>query len=162
MALEEGIVTRTNGETAFITTRRTTACEGCSERHVCHSMGNVKEIEIEVANPLGAKPGDTVLVTFKTSQLVTLSFMLYVFPIIAMLIGALFGNSVAENFSGDPSIFAAVFGFLFFGIAMSAIKLKDNQAKKTGQYRPVITEIKKKGPPGEPENLSGCTMCGPD
>ncbi|MFP4531070.1 MAG: SoxR reducing system RseC family protein [Desulfobacterales bacterium] len=162
MALEEGIVTRTNGETAFITTRRTTACEGCSERHVCHSMGNVKEIEIEVANPLGAKPGDTVLVAFKTSQLVTLSFMLYVFPIIAMLIGALFGNSVAENFSGDPSIFAAVFGFLFFGIAMSTIKLKDNQAKKTGQYRPVITEIKKKGPPGEPENLSGCTMCGPD
>lgn len=53
MALEEGIVTRANGETAFITTRRTTACEGCSERHVCHSTGNVKEIEIEVANPLG-------------------------------------------------------------------------------------------------------------
>ncbi len=162
MALEEGIVTRANGETAFITTRRTTACEGCSERHVCHSMGNVKEIEIEVANPLGAKPGDTVLVAFKTSQLVTLSFMLYVFPIIAMVIGALFGNSVAENFSGDPSIFAAVFGFLFFGIAMSAIKLKDNQAKKTGQYRPVITEIKKKGPPKETDPLSGCTVCRPD
>ena len=161
MALEEGIVTRTAGDTAFITTRRTTACEGCSERHVCHSMGNVKEIEIEVANPIAAKPGDTVMVAFKTSQLVTLSFMLYVFPIIAMVIGAVFGDSVAGNFGGDPSIFAAVFGFLFFGIAMTAIKLKDNQAKKTGQYRPVITEIKKKGPPKESENLSGCTMCGP-
>jgi len=119
MALEEGIVTRTAGDTAFITTRRTTACEGCSERHVCHSMGNVKEIEIEVANPIAAKPGDTVMVAFKTSQLVTLSFMLYVFPIIAMVIGAVFGDSVAGNFGGDPSIFAAVFGFLFFGIAMA-------------------------------------------
>lgn len=161
MALEEGIVTRTNGDTAFITTRRTTACEGCSERHVCHSMGNVKEIEIEVANPLGAKPGDTVLVAFKTSQLVTLSFMLYVFPIIAMVVGAFFGNAMAENYGGDPSIFAAVFGFLFFGIAMLAIKLKDNQAQKTGRYRPVIKEIKKKGPPKEPDKFSGCSACGP-
>jgi sigma-E factor negative regulatory protein RseC len=161
MASEEGIVIRTGGDTAFITTRRTTACEGCSERHVCHSIGNVKEIEIEVANPIRARPGDTVMVAFKTSQIVALSFMLYVFPIIAMVIGAVFGNAMAPNFGGDPSILAAVFGFLFFGIAMAAIKLKDNRAKKTGQYRPVITEIRKKGPPRQTDPLSGCTVCRP-
>ena len=161
MALEEGIITRTIGDTAFIRTQRTTACEGCSERHTCHSMGNAKEIEIEVANPVRATAGDTVVVAFKTSQLVLLSFMLYVFPIIAMVVGAVFGNSIAENFGGDPSIFAAVFGFLFFGIAMAAIKLKDTQAKRTGKYRPVIVQIKKKGPPTETEKLSGCTVCGP-
>ena len=162
MALEEGIITRTAGDSAFIRTRRTTACEGCSERHTCHSMGNIKEIEIEVANPVGATAGDTVVVAFKTSQLVLLSFMLYVFPIIAMVLGAIFGDSIAENFSGDPSIFAAVFGFMFFGIAMTIIKLKDSQARKTGKYQPVIVQIKKKGPPTEPEKLSGCSMCGPN
>lgn len=161
MALEEGIITRTTGDTAFIRTRRTTACEGCSERHTCHSMGNIKEIEIEVANPVGATAGDTVMVAFKTSQLVLLSFMLYVFPIIAMLVGAVFGNAIAENFGGDPSVFAAFFGFLFFGIAMAVIKLKDSQARKTGKYQPFIVQIKKKGPPTEPEKLSGCSMCGP-
>ena len=161
MALEEGIVTRTTGDTAFIRTRRTTACEGCSERHACHSMGNIKEIEIEVANPLGATAGDLVVVAFKTSQLVFLSFMLYVFPIIAMVIGAIFGNSIAGNFGSDPSIFAAIFGFLFFGLAMAAIKLKDAQARKTGKYQPVIVQIKKKGPPTAPEELSGCTVCRP-
>ncbi len=153
MALEEGIITRTTGDTALIRTQRTTACEGCSERHVCHSMGNVKEIEIEVANPIGATAGDIVVVTFKTGQLIRLSFMLYIFPIIALVIGALLGNSIAPNFDGDPSIVAAVFGFLFFGMAMTAIKLKDRQARKTGRYRPVIIEIKKKAHPNSKQNF---------
>jgi len=161
MALEEGIVTQTKNDTALIRTRRTTACEGCSERHACHSMGNIKEIEIEVANPVGAGVGDTVLVTFKTSQLLVLSFMLYVFPIIAMLIGALFGSSIAPNFHADPSIVAAVFGFLFFALAMTAIKLKDRRARKTGQYRPVIHEIKKKSPVPKTEGPDEDKLCRP-
>ncbi len=166
MALEEGTITRTTKDTAYIITRRMTACEGCSERHVCHSAGQNKEIEVEAANPIHAEPGDTVMVAFKTSQLIVLAFMLYVFPILALVAGALLGNSIlAPNLKGDPSVFAALFGFLFFGIAMGAIKLKDRQAKKTGQYRPVIVEIKKKGPPPESrqsEKTSGCRICGPD
>lgn len=162
MALEEAIVSRTSKDKAFVVTRRTTACEGCSERHACHSLGGIKEIEIEVANPVHAETGDTVMVAFKTSQLVRLSFMLYIFPIIALVIGAVFGDALAAGFNGDPSIFAAVFGFLFFAIALAAIKLKDRQAKKTGQYQPDIVQIKKKGPPpqeGESKALSGCTTC---
>jgi len=162
MAQEEGTITRTTGDTAFIITRRATACEGCSERHVCHSMGNIKEIEMEATNRIGAAVGDTVIVAFKTSQLIILSFMLYIFPIIAMVIGAVFGESAASRVNADPSILAAVFGFLFFGLAMGAIKLKDRQAKKTGQYRPVIIEIKKKARPQEREKLSGATVGGQD
>ncbi|HMA67806.1 MAG TPA: SoxR reducing system RseC family protein [Desulfosalsimonadaceae bacterium] len=171
MALEEAIITRTNRNTAVVQTRRTAACEGCSERHVCHSMGGNREIEVEVANPVGAEPGDTVMVAFKTSQLVLLSFLLYVFPIIAMVIGAVLGDSLAPRYNADPSIFAAVLGFLFFAAAMGIIIWKDRQVKKTGQYQPVIVEIKRKGPPGgqagsngaaESNKLSGCTICRPD
>ncbi len=162
MALEEAIITRTSQDKAFIVTRRTTACEGCSERHACHSLGGIKEIEIEVANPVHAEAGDTVMVAFKTSQLVRLSFMLYIFPIIALVIGAVLGDAFADNFNGDASIFAAVFGFLFFGIALAAIKRKDSQAKKTGQYQPEIVQVKKKRPSDredESKTLSGCTTC---
>jgi len=164
LALEEGIITRANRDKAFIITRRATACEGCSERHACHSLGGVQEVEIEVANPVHAEAGDTVMVAFKTSQLVKLSFMLYIFPIIAMVIGAVFGDAIAANLNRDPSIFAAVFGILFFGIAMATIKLKDKQAKKTGQYQPEIVQIKKKGPPPEDAGTKphpGCTTCRP-
>ncbi len=162
MALEEAIITRTSRDKAFIVTRRTTACEGCSERHACHSLGGIKEIEIEVANPVHAEAGDTVMVAFKTSQLVRLSFMLYIFPIIALVIGAVLGDAFAAGFNADASIFAALFGFLFFGIALGGIKLKDREAKKTGRYQPEIVQIKKKGPPpreGETGTLSGCTTC---
>ncbi|MFO7838926.1 MAG: SoxR reducing system RseC family protein [Desulfosalsimonadaceae bacterium] len=162
MALEEAIITRTNRDTAVVQTRRTAACEGCSERHACHSMGGNREIEVEVANPVGAETGDTVMVAFKTSQLIMLSFLLYVFPVISMVIGAVLGDALAPRYNGDPSIFAAVLGFLFFAAAMGFIIRKDRQVKKTGQYRPVIVKIKKKGPPpaqAESNKLSGCTIC---
>jgi sigma-E factor negative regulatory protein RseC len=162
MALEQGIITRAGEGTAHMRTQRLTACEGCSERHICHSMGGKQEVEIEVANPVQAEPGDTVLVAFKTSQLLLLSFMLYIFPIIAMVAGAVLGNTiVAPNTGGDPSIYAAVFGFLFFAAAMGAIKLKDAQAKRTGQYRPVVVRIKKKAPPDAeaPAARLGCHTC---
>jgi len=167
LALEEGIITKVPGaDTAYIVTRRATACEGCSERHICHASSGDKEIEVEAANPVHAEPGDTVMVAFKTNQLVLLAFMLYICPIIALVIGAVLGDSIAPNFNGDRSIFAAVFGFLFFGVALGAIKLKDKQAKKTGQYRPVIVQIKKKGPPAQEQEaggkLSGCSICRPD
>jgi len=166
LALEEGIITRVPGaDTAYIVTRRATACEGCSERHLCHATSGDREIEVEAANPVHAEAGDTVMVAFKTNQLVRLAFMLYIFPIIALVIGAVLGDSIAPNFGGDPSVFAAVFGFLFFGIALWAIKLKDKQAKKTGQYRPVIVKIKKKGPPPQEQEagskLSDCSICRP-
>ena len=166
MALEEGIITRVPGaDTAYIVTRRATACEGCSERHICHASSGDKEIEVEAANPVHAEAGDTVMVSFKTNQLVLLAFMLYILPIIALVIGAVLGDSIAPNFNGDRSVFAAVFGFLFFGAALWAIKLKDKKAKKTGQYRPVIVKIKKKGPPPQEREAdnkaSGCSICRP-
>jgi sigma-E factor negative regulatory protein RseC len=168
VALEEGVITRTGADTAHILTRRTTACEGCSERHICHSASGKKEIEIEVANPVHAEPGDTVMVAFKTGQILWLSFLLYIFPVIALVAGALVGDSiVAPNMGGDPSIYAAVFAFLCFALAMTAIKLKDRRAKVSGRYQPVIVRIKKKAPPEEKaeeavKDLSGCRSCRAD
>jgi sigma-E factor negative regulatory protein RseC len=147
MATEEGIITKVNQSTALVRTARSSACESCSERGACTTLGGGRQMEVEVLNPLNAKVGDTVVISFKTSRLLGLSFFLYVFPIIAMIAGALLGDHIAADCNGDHSAYAAGLGFFAFFIAMAVIKLKDRQARKTGRYKPVIVGIKKRGGP---------------
>jgi len=145
MATEEGIIIKVNETTAMVKTNQMTACESCAEKDTCHSTGGIGKImEVEAENTANAQLGDTVIVTFETSKLFMLSFLLYVFPIIVMIFGALLGERVAENFNGNPSAYSAVMGFGFFFIAMAIVKLKDKKARKTGQYRPEIIKVKRK------------------
>ncbi len=157
MALEEGVITRKKENTAFIVTKRAAACEGCSERHVCRSFSAAEDPEIEVANPIDAGPGDTVIVAFKTSRLIFLSFLLYIFPVAAMLAGAVAGDQIAGQVNGDRSIYAASAGFLAMGTSLGFIILKDRKARRSGRYMPVIVDIKKKGKPEEIEGRGACS-----
>jgi sigma-E factor negative regulatory protein RseC len=144
MATEEGIVIKLNQTTAIIRTTRKTACESCSEKHSCTSIGSGQEMELEADNPIKAQLGDRVTVSLQTGKLMTASFLLYVFPILLMIVGALLGDHLAKIYQADPSIMSVGFAFLFFFIAFGIIKLKDIQAKKSGSFRPKIIRINKK------------------
>ena len=163
MATEEGTIIEINETTAMIKTRQMTACESCGERDTCHSTGGSPKImEVEALNTVNAQLGDTVIVTFATSQLFKLSFLLYVFPVIVMIFGALLGERMAENFGADPSAMSAFMGFSFFFASLAVVKLMDKKARKTGKYRPEIVKIKKRAKIGETENTapdSSSTPC---
>lgn len=142
MAIEEGIVIKVSGTTAVVRTMQKTACESCAEKGHCHASGNRKEMEVETVNPINARVGDAVVVSFDSRRLLLLAFFLYVFPVIFMIIGALVGERVAATYNGNPSAYAALFGFAFFFIAIGIVKWKDYQARKTGKYRPEIIRIR--------------------
>jgi len=144
MVTEEGIVIKLDKKTAIIRTTRKTACESCGEKHSCTSIGSGQEMELEADNPINAQVGDRVTVALKTGKLMTASFLLYIFPILMMIAGALLGDHLAKTYPADPSMMAAGFGFLFFCVAFGIVKLKDMQAKKSGGFRPVIIRINKK------------------
>jgi len=162
MAAEEGIIIKVYETTAMVKTRQMTACESCAEKGACHMGGESKKImEVEAVNTAGAQLGDTVVVSFATRQLFKLSFLLYVFPVIVMIVGALLGERVAENFQGNPSAYSAFFGFSFFLGAMAVVKLMDKCARKTGKYRPEIVKIKRKAGINAPEKPAPAP-CKPD
>ena len=155
MATEEGIIIKVNETTAMVKTKQMTACESCAEKDTCHSTGgggSGKIMEVEAENTANAQLGDTVIVTFDSTRLFMLSFLLYVFPIIIMIIGALMGERVAQNFNGDPSTYSAIMGFAFFFAAMAVVKLMDKRARKTGQFRPEIIKVKRKARTGDAGN----------
>jgi len=83
LATEEGIVIRMEGGTAWVKTRRGSACESCSARHSCASPeGDGQEMEVEAINLAGAAIGDQVVVSIESAALLKTSFLLYVFLII--------------------------------------------------------------------------------
>lgn len=141
MATEQGIVTKVDSTTAWVTTTKTSACEGCSARSACNVVGGGKEMEVEARNDAGADVGQKVVLTFDTSPLLRAAFLLYVFPILVLLTGALIGDKIAPHFGFDPAIFSAIIGFLFFGISLKFVKSKGNKMAKKDAYRPKVKRI---------------------
>lgn len=107
-------------------------------------MGGGKDPEFLATNPANAREGDTVLLDFKTSMMLKLSFLLYVFPVIVLITGAVIGDNWARSTGIDPSIGAAGFGFAGFFLAIGLILFLEKGAKQKDKYKPVIISIKKR------------------
>ncbi len=79
----KGIVIKTDGTNATVRIRKSSACgHDCGECRVC----NNPEIEISVANPIGAKEGDTVIIGADSSSVLWNTFLLYILPVIGMFV----------------------------------------------------------------------------
>ena len=141
MATEKGIVTKLESTTAWVKTTRTSACETCTAKSACRTLGGGKEMEVEAINPVGAKMGDWVVLGFETSALVKISFLVYIVPIVSMIIGAVIGQKIALSYQYNGSVLSAIVGFLFFFLAFLFIKSTGNKMAKKNEYRPKIIRI---------------------
>ena len=141
MAREEGIVIKTSAASAVVKTVKSGACQGCSSRGACHSMGENDEMEVDAVNAAGAKVGDRIVLNLDTGPLLKVTFLLYVFPIILLIIGAAIGQRIATMLDMDPSGLSVLVGFTFLFAAVLFIKIKANNLAKRDKYRPTIIKI---------------------
>jgi sigma-E factor negative regulatory protein RseC len=141
MATEHGIVIRTDSGEAWVKTVKSGSCEGCSARGGCHSLSDSGDMEVNAINEAGAKVGDRIVLSFETSSLLKATFLLYVFPILLLIIGAGIGQETAPYFNVNPSGFSAIIGFSFFFAAVLVIKVKANKMAKKNEYRPKIVKV---------------------
>lgn len=145
MATEEGIVTKLGSNTAWVTTTRTAACEECAARNSCHALGGGNNMEVEAINTAHAQVGDRIVLSLATSSLFKATFLIYMFPILGLIAGALLGDILAPALGSNKSILAPGFGFSFFFLALIFIKLKGKRMGEKNEYRPKIIRILDKG-----------------
>jgi len=152
MATEEGIVVRTDTGSAWIKTVKSGACQSCSAQGYCHSLGGGRDVEVHALNPVAAKVGDRVLIGFETGPLMKVSFMLYIVPILALIVGAAVGQGVAPFLSLNPQASSILMGFLLVFLSFWWIRKKSNQLAGKDRYRPKILRTLAAGQPlpGEP------------
>jgi sigma-E factor negative regulatory protein RseC len=141
MNTEQGIVIRADTKTAWIKTTKTGACESCSAKSSCHTLGGGKEMEVEAINEAGARIGDQVVIGFKTASLMKVSFLLYIFPILGLIAGAIVGEAVAPYFSMNKSLSALLIGGFVFFLCYLFIRKKGNELAKDNSYRPKVIRV---------------------
>jgi len=145
MATEEGVVYKIENSaagTAWVKTTRSSACASCSSKDACHGDGGGKEMEVEAINTADARVGDRIVLNIKTASLLKATFLLYVFPILAMIAGAVLGQTVAVMRGNDPSGLSALFVFLFFGLAFIVIRITGRRLSTNASYKPEIIKVR--------------------
>ena len=141
MATEQGIVIKTDSRTAWVKTIKSASCAGCSAKGSCHSKGAGEEMEVNAINEAGARKGDRIVLSFETSSLLKATFLLYVFPILLLIIGAAIGQQKAPKFDVNPSGFSAILGIIYYFAALLIIKTTANRLAEKNEYRPKIIKI---------------------
>jgi len=143
---EQGLVINTIGELAIVKTLRSSTCESCDHKKSCSTAtapGDKNEMQVKVKNTLGAKAGDTVIISIKTTSLLKIYFMLYIFPILCLILGAVLGKKIATAFVIDESLTSVLSGAIFFCISFFLIRLKGKKIAFKEEYTPKILKIKK-------------------
>ena len=144
MATEKGIVIKVNSSTAWVKCTRSAACESCSAKGFCHTMGGGDDdVEVEAINAVGAKVDDRVTISFETSSLLKATFLIYMIPVLFFILGVVIGDKIAPIFNYDKSIFSMLVGSLFLFAAFVFVKAKGKDLSQKDAYQPKIIRILK-------------------
>jgi sigma-E factor negative regulatory protein RseC len=148
MAEQIGIVTEIDpGGWAHVLTDRKGACGGCHSNQGggCRSCLAGAKFESRVTNPLGAKPGDVVRVSLRSKDFFKGAAMLYLFPVVALLVGALVGPWILGLVGVAPTagaIFGALAGIVIAGLCL--VRLDRSRIAKSSLI-PAIIEVLSSG-----------------
>ncbi len=118
MIEELATVVKVKNQQVWVNPQISSGCGACMQKTSCTSsiVGQFfkpRIIEVDSSFPLSV--GDKVMVTIDESLLLNASLLLYLFPLIAMFIGA----GVAEGLSNVEShIITAGLGSLFFSLGL--------------------------------------------
>lgn len=129
---------------AVVMCTKSSLCENCATNGNCALGDDDKTRLIEVQNPLAAEVGEQVRIATTTKSFLQSSFLLYIVPLIALVIGAIAGLLVGEKIPTglDPNLLSAIFG-VFFMIGSFVILRVGSSVLNKESYMPKIIEILK-------------------
>ncbi len=131
----------TAGNTAKIMMSRSGGCEGCKAAGSCKVASGDRIMEAD--NPLGAKPGQRVMVNIESAMFLKATFLTYMLPVIFLFLGAYLGGKYGPMLSGAISLdyWQAIGGIVFLVLSAALVRLYDRKVKRATTIRPVIVKI---------------------
>ncbi len=123
MLEEEGVVTAVEGRLARVQVQPRSACGHCQARSGCGTslvagfLGR-RPGSFWAHNPLGARPGDQVVIGLDEAELRRASLLLYLLPILALVAGAVAGDRLGPQGTEWPAILGALGGLALALVAV--------------------------------------------
>ncbi len=137
---EIGVVKSTEGDIAKVIVERKSVCDQC-EQNTCLITDN--GAEMEAINYINAKEGQKVKIAMKPYTYLKGTILIYGVPVIALIIGAIFGKGfLTQIFTDlDPDVLSAISGFSALIVSFIIVKIFSSRIEKKGKLQPVIDEI---------------------
>jgi sigma-E factor negative regulatory protein RseC len=141
LATEQGLVIRVDSTGTWVKTGKSEACESCSSKGACHMLGGGKAAEVQVLNPIGAGIGDRIVLKMDNSRLFKATFLVYMFPILMLILGALAGEGIARSAGLHSPAPPALLGFGGLAAGLFIMRVLANRLAQKDEYRPRIVKI---------------------
>jgi len=108
---EKGRVVKVESGMAQVEMERTSACARCG---ICLQSSGDKPI-LYVKDSLGARPGDEVLISIESKQILKTAFLIYLFPLVGLIGGYFLGQAIlGKEIAGIIFAGLGFFTTLFF------------------------------------------------
>jgi sigma-E factor negative regulatory protein RseC len=140
MIRESGIIERVDGRRAVVRIQKGGSCAACENRASCH-IGTDRPLLVEVDNEMGAAEGDRVELSMPTASLLKLSFLVYMVPVLALVLGAILGAEWAESLGFSSTSASLLLGGSALAVSFLFLKLLDRSLRRRPEYRPSLTKI---------------------
>jgi sigma-E factor negative regulatory protein RseC len=138
MMEQEAIVASVDGDHAYIKVGSTGGgCGRCQERGGCQSsiLGQLfrsKPRLFRIANPIGAAPGDHVVVRMAEGAMLHAAILIYALPLMCLLLGAGVGTVLAGDGNSDAATALGALAGFAFGV-LSGLTLRRAAMGKVAQ-----------------------------
>jgi len=143
MMEEIGTVVELKGKAfAVVLCQKGSFCQHCASNGLCQIGDDNTSMLVEAHNTIGAQVGERVKLVTSTKTFLQSSFMLYIVPIIALVIGSVSGYLVGQNLQNgpDPNLLSAIIGVAFLAGSFVIIRVGTRTlARET--FMPKITAV---------------------
>ena len=123
---KEGIVLDNNKGHLTVQIFRNGACGSCSASGSCAES---KTTEIELFTHENIKKGDRVMIEGSSSDVTKLTAVVYIFPVVMVLVGAILPNVFLKNTGIDLNLLTLISVLVFLLISLVFVKGLDNKVK---------------------------------
>lgn len=123
---KEGIVLDNNKGHLTVQIFRNGACGSCSASGSCAES---KTTEIELFTHDNIKKGDRVMIEGSSNDVTKLTAVVYIFPVVMILIGAILPNVFLKNTGIDINLLTLISVLVFLLISLIFVKGLDSKVK---------------------------------
>lgn len=152
-------VLEVRGRTAMVRARPAAPCAscagagGCGELRLSEARGGRPQT-LEVDNPVGAGVGDTVAIELPARGVLAIAVLLYLFPTVAAIGGALLGRGLGPALLGvSPDVGSVLFLAALLGASFGTLAAVHPRLAARRSLRVTITDVLARAGSGESQRV---------
>lgn len=141
MSVEKGTVDSIEGGWAWVSTRRKDMCGHCRHHGTCQMVDGLDRMIVKARNAARARIGDEVELYVSTKTKLKGQFVLYIFPVLGLLIGAFSANSLSRLLGLNQNVGMAIFTLGGLILAFLLARFISKRMETRQELTPMVSRV---------------------